>query len=100
MAVGEREKEKLSEVLIRKILNNHYDIGKIESITHLEEGHESDNSKVETDRGRVKFIAEPKRGKSKRFKGLRWADYTPDFKSGNLFNVILSGNSVSSTNSE
>ncbi|MCG3226846.1 MAG: phosphotransferase [Candidatus Heimdallarchaeota archaeon] len=51
MAVGEREKEKLSEVLIRKILNNHYDIGKIESITHLEEGHESDNSKVETDRG-------------------------------------------------
>ncbi|MHA1954938.1 MAG: hypothetical protein ACW96U_13430, partial [Candidatus Heimdallarchaeaceae archaeon] len=52
MTVGEREKEKLSDSLVKKIINKHYEIGKIKSVSHLEEGHESDNSKVVTDRGK------------------------------------------------
>ena len=51
MIVGKREKEMLSDSLVKEIINEHYKLGRILSISHLEEGHESDNSKVVTDKG-------------------------------------------------
>ena len=42
---------RLSDSIIKEAIKNHYDIGRIKSISHLGEGHESDNSKVVTDKG-------------------------------------------------
>jgi len=45
------EKIKLSEEIVREIIDENYDLGEILSITPLESGHESDNVKFSTKEG-------------------------------------------------
>ncbi len=45
------EKIKLSEEIVREIIDENYDLGEILSITPLESGHESDNVKFSTKKG-------------------------------------------------